>query len=86
MPVARDDELGTIKKLSSGQEGPGKIGAIEHRFEEVRAIQVGAGQVRLTFAGWLRTRETEAAETPAHRATSLRVAMGETIAVSRQNR
>jgi hypothetical protein len=29
------------------QEGPGKIGAVEHRFEEVRAIQVGAGQVRL---------------------------------------
>jgi hypothetical protein len=39
--------LGTIEKLSTSQEGPGKIGAIEHRFEEVRAIQVGTGQVRL---------------------------------------
>jgi hypothetical protein len=47
LPVPGSDELGTIKKLSSGQEGPGKIGAIEHRFEEVRAIQVGTGQVRL---------------------------------------
>ena len=47
LPVPGSDELGTIKKLSSGQEGPSKIGAVEHRFEEVRTIQVGAGQVRL---------------------------------------
>jgi hypothetical protein len=33
--------------LGSSQEGLGKIGAIEHRFEEVRAIQVSTGQVRL---------------------------------------
>jgi hypothetical protein len=33
--------------LSSSQEGPGEIGAIEHRFEKVRAIQVGTEQVRL---------------------------------------
>jgi hypothetical protein len=47
LPVPGDYELGTIKKLSSSQECPGKIGAIEHRFEEVRAIQLGIGQVRL---------------------------------------
>jgi hypothetical protein len=47
LPVLSDDELGTIQKLSSNQERPGKIGAIEHRFEKVRAIQVGTGQVRL---------------------------------------
>jgi len=47
LPVPGSDELGTIKKLSSGQEGPGKIGAVEKRFEEVRIIQVGAGQVHL---------------------------------------
>jgi hypothetical protein len=33
LPVPGNDELGTIKKLSSSQEGPGKIGAIEHRLE-----------------------------------------------------
>jgi hypothetical protein len=33
LPVPRDGKLGTIEKLSSGQEGPGKIGAIEHHLE-----------------------------------------------------
>jgi hypothetical protein len=27
--------------LGSSQKGPGKIGAIEYRFEEVRALEVG---------------------------------------------
>jgi hypothetical protein len=47
VPVLTDDELGTVQELGSGQVGLGKIGAIEHRFEKVRAIQVGARQVRL---------------------------------------
>jgi hypothetical protein len=46
LPVPGSDELGTIKKLSSGQEGPGKIGAVEHRFEQVHAFQVSGRQVR----------------------------------------
>ena len=47
LPVPGDDKLGTIKKLSYSQEGPGKIGTIEHRFKQVRAIQVRTRQVRL---------------------------------------
>jgi hypothetical protein len=38
-----------------------------------------------TFAGWLSMRDTDAAETPARRATSHRVAMAETIEMSREN-
>jgi hypothetical protein len=41
LPVPGDDELGAIEELGSSQEGFGKIGAIEHRFEEVRALEVG---------------------------------------------
>jgi hypothetical protein len=47
LPVPGDDQLGAIQELGSIQQGSVKIGAIEHRFEEVRAIQVGTGQVRL---------------------------------------
>jgi hypothetical protein len=42
LPVPGNDELGTIKKLGFRQKGPGKIGAIEYSFEEVRAFEVGA--------------------------------------------
>ena len=42
MPVPGDHELGTIKKLGSRQKGPGKIGAIEYSFEEVRALEMGS--------------------------------------------
>ena len=47
LPVPGDDELSTIKKLGSGQEGPSQIGAIEYRFEEVRALQMGTRQIRV---------------------------------------
>jgi hypothetical protein len=51
LPVPGDDKLGTIKKLSSSQEGPGKIGTIEHRFKQVRAIQVGPRRIIRTPDG-----------------------------------
>ena len=41
LPVPANHELGTIQKLGSSQKGPGKIGAIEYSFEEVRALQMG---------------------------------------------
>jgi len=41
LPVSGDDELGTIQKLGAEQESPGKIGAVEHRFEEVCPLQAG---------------------------------------------
>ena len=40
LPVPSNDELGTTQKLSSIQIRPGKIGAIECRFEEVRILHV----------------------------------------------
>jgi len=40
LPVPANHELGTIQKLGSRQEGPGKIGAVEHRLEEVSALEV----------------------------------------------
>src|SRR5439155_9618607 len=41
LPVSGDDELGTIQKLGAEQESPGKLGAVEHGFEEVRPLQAG---------------------------------------------
>jgi hypothetical protein len=41
LPVPGDDELSTIQKLSSIQESPGKIGAIEYSLEEVRTLEMG---------------------------------------------
>ena len=42
LPVSGDHELGTIEKLGSIHESPGKIGAIEYSFEEVRAFEMGS--------------------------------------------
>jgi hypothetical protein len=42
LPVPGNNELGTIQKLSTIQISPGKIGAIEYRFEKVRTLQVSA--------------------------------------------
>src|SRR5215469_5123523 len=47
LPVPGNNELRTVQKLRSIQEGPGEVGAIEHCFEEVRLLQIGTRQVRL---------------------------------------
>ena len=41
LPVSGDDDLGAIQELGAEQESPGKIGAVEHRFEEVCPLQAG---------------------------------------------
>jgi hypothetical protein len=41
LPVSGDHELRAIQELGSIQKSPGKIGVIEHRLEEVRAVQMG---------------------------------------------
>jgi hypothetical protein len=46
LPVPGNHELSAIQKLDPVKEGPGKIGAVEHRLEKVRSLQVGAGQLR----------------------------------------
>jgi hypothetical protein len=46
LPVPGDHKLGAIQKLGSGQEGPRKIGPIEHRLEKVCALQAGTREVR----------------------------------------
>src|SRR5947207_8201728 len=45
-PVSRRDELGTIKEGGTVEERPGKIGAVEHRFEEIRTLKMRTRQVR----------------------------------------
>jgi hypothetical protein len=47
LPIPGGDELGTIQKLGFRQKGPGKIGTIEYCFEEVRALEMGACQIRV---------------------------------------
>jgi hypothetical protein len=47
LPVPADHKLGAIQKLGAGQESPCKVGTIEYRFEEVRALEVGPGQIRV---------------------------------------
>ena len=42
LPVPSNYQLRTIQKLRSIQIRPGKIGAIEYRFEEIRTLQMGA--------------------------------------------
>ena len=42
LPVPSNYQLRTIQKLRSIQVSPGKIGAIEYRFEEIRTLQVSA--------------------------------------------
>jgi hypothetical protein len=41
LPVARNDEVGTIQKLSLIQISTGKIGAIECRLEKICTLQTG---------------------------------------------
>jgi hypothetical protein len=38
LPVPGDYELSAVQELGSIQKSPGKIGAIEHRLEEVCAV------------------------------------------------
>src|SRR5712691_3165005 len=47
LPVPGDEQLGTIQELGAEQESPGKIGAVEHRFEEVCPLQAGPRQIRI---------------------------------------
>jgi hypothetical protein len=47
LPVPGGDELGTIEELGAIQERSGKIGAVEHRFEEVRPLHSSTRQVRI---------------------------------------
>jgi len=46
LPVSGDHELRAIQELGSIQKSPGKIGAIERRLEEVRAVYMGTRQIR----------------------------------------
>jgi hypothetical protein len=46
LPVPGDDELGAIEELGSSQEGFGKVGAVKHRLEQVRALQMRTRQIR----------------------------------------
>jgi len=41
LPVPGYYQLTAVQELGSIQKSPGKIGAIEHRLEEVRAVQLG---------------------------------------------
>ena len=51
LAVLGDDELSAVQELGSIQKSSGKIGAIEHRFEEVRALQMATQQIRLAQVG-----------------------------------
>ena len=39
-PISRRNELGTVEKGGAVEERPGKIGAVEHRFEEIRTLEM----------------------------------------------
>jgi len=41
LPVPSDNELSAVQESGSIQKSYGKIGAVEHGFEEVRALQMG---------------------------------------------
>src|SRR5713226_5063940 len=47
LPIPGGDELGTIEELGAIEERAGKIGAVEHRFEEIRPLHPGTRQVRI---------------------------------------
>src|SRR5215471_5804352 len=47
LPVPGNNELRTVQKLRSIQEGPAEVGAIERGFEKVCPLQIGTRQVRL---------------------------------------
>ena len=46
LPVPGNYELSAVQELGSLQKSPGKIGAIEHRLEEVGGLQMRNRQVR----------------------------------------
>jgi len=46
LPVPGDYELTAVQELSFIQKSPGKISAIEYRFEEVSALQMRTRQIR----------------------------------------
>jgi hypothetical protein len=46
LPVPGNYELSAVQELGSIQKSPGKIGAIEHRLEEVGGLQMRNRQVR----------------------------------------
>jgi hypothetical protein len=46
LPVPGDNELSAVQELDSIQKGPGKISAIEYRFEDVGAVEMRTRQIR----------------------------------------
>src|SRR5437868_8804820 len=46
-PVSRRNELATVKERGAIEERPGKIGTVEHRFEEIRTLEMRTRQVRI---------------------------------------
>jgi hypothetical protein len=40
LPVPAGNELTAVQELGSIQKSPGKIGAIEHRLEEIGTVQM----------------------------------------------
>jgi len=46
LPIPGDDQLGAIQELRAIKEGPGEIGAVEHRLEQVRPVQAGTREIR----------------------------------------
>jgi hypothetical protein len=46
LPVLGDYELSAVQELGAIQKSPGKIGAIEYRFEDVGAVQMRSRQIR----------------------------------------
>ena len=47
LPVSGNYELSAVQELGSIQKSPGKISAIEYRFEEVSALKMRTRQIRL---------------------------------------
>jgi hypothetical protein len=46
LPIPGDNELSAVQELDSIQKGPGKISAIEYRFEDVGAVETRTRQIR----------------------------------------
>jgi hypothetical protein len=46
LPVPGGNELSAVQELGSIQKSPGKISAIEYRFEEVSALKMRTRQIR----------------------------------------
>src|ERR1700730_15508524 len=68
LPVPGGRELAAIQELGAREEGPGKISAVEHGFEQVRPLQTRIHQLRIAqlrppqiYAPKIRPRKIEAA-------------------------